>query len=153
MATRNDKTVLSRRDLLTAAVAMISVTAVPFDSIAGQAEADEMLKKLIGDAKPQAGKITLKLPEVAENGGSVPMTISCQSAMTDKDYCKSIHVVADGNPLPGICSFHFTPAAGKAEASLRIRMAKTQTVKAVAVMSDGSVYQAAAEIKVTIGGC
>lgn len=149
----NNKSALSRRELLAGAAALISVTAVPFESVAGQAEAEELLKKLTGGVAAKTGRITLKLPEVAENGGSVPMTVAVESAMTDKDFCKAIHVVADGNPMPGICSFHFTPAAGKAEASLRIRMAKTQTVRAVAVMNDGSTYQVAAEVKVTIGGC
>lgn len=153
MTTKSDKAALSRRELLSAAAAVISVTIVPFDAFAGPAEAEARIKELTGGVAAKAGKITLKLPEIAENGGSVPMVISVDSPMTDKDYCKAIHVVADGNPLPGICSFRFTPAAGKAEASLRVRMAKTQTVTAIAVMSDGSVYQTTASIKVTIGGC
>ncbi len=153
MATKINTSALSRRDLLSAAAALITVTTVPFESFAGTAETEARLKELTGGVAVKAGKITLKLPEIAENGGSVPMVVSVESPMTDKDFCKAIHVVADGNPMPGICSFRFTPAAGKAEASLRIRMAKSQTVTAIAIMSDGSVYQTTANIKVTIGGC
>jgi sulfur-oxidizing protein SoxY len=37
--------------------------------------------------------------------------------------------------------------------STRIRMAKTQNVIAVAEMSDGTLYRAVRNVKVTIGGC
>ena len=46
-----------------------------------------------------------------------------------------------------------TPANGKAEVQFRMRMAETQNVIAVALMSDGSAWTAAREVKVTIGGC
>jgi sulfur-oxidizing protein SoxY len=99
------------------------------------------------------GKILVKAPEVAENGNTVPITVSIESPMTEADYVRSVHIVADGNPAPGIASFTFTPASGKAEAQLRIRLAQTQTVIAVAEMSDGSLWTATREVKVTIGGC
>jgi len=57
------------------------------------------------------------------------------------------------NPRPHVITYHFTPANGKASASNRIRLAKTQNVSAVAEMSDGSLHMAKAEVKVTIGGC
>ncbi len=41
-------------------------------------------------------------------------------------------VVADGNPRGGIVTFHFTPDSGVAEANIRIRLASTQFVYAVA---------------------
>jgi sulfur-oxidizing protein SoxY len=52
-----------------------------------------------------------------------------------------------------VVSFHLTPASGKAEVSTRMRLAKTQNVVAVAVMSDGSVHRVSRKVKVTIGGC
>ena len=53
----------------------------------------------------------------------------------------------------GVASFELTPLAGKAEVQIRVRMASTQKIVAVAQMSDGSLWTAAREIKVTIGGC
>jgi sulfur-oxidizing protein SoxY len=73
--------------------------------------------------------------------------------MTDADFVKSVHVFADGNPLPGVASFHFSPACGKASASTRMRLATTQNIVCVAEMSDGKLFMAKAEVKVTIGGC
>lgn len=142
---------ISRRRLLIG-VAGVAV-ALPAAARADLTAADEALAKLTGGAKPQSGKVTIKLPQIAENGNTVPFTVTVDSPMTDKDYVKSIHVVAHGNPSPGVVSFHFTPASGKAEVAMRMRLAKTQDVRAVAVMSDGSVYQAMQEVKVTIGGC
>ena len=91
--------------------------------------------------------------KIAENGNAVPVTVTVDSPMTDKDYVEAIHVVADGNPNPGVASFTLTPLAGKAEVQLRVRMASTQKVIALAEMSDGSLWTLAREVKVTIGGC
>ena len=83
----------------------------------------------------------------------VPITVSIDSPMTAEDYVKSVHIFADGNPRPDVASFHFTPACGVATCSTRIRLAKTQNIVAVAEMSNGDVYMAKSEVKVTIGGC
>jgi sulfur-oxidizing protein SoxY len=81
------------------------------------------------------------------------VTVSVESPMTDKDYVKAVHVVADGNPNPGVGSFFFNPASGKCEVQLRMRLAQTQKIVAVAEMSDGTLWTTAREVKVTIGGC
>lgn len=62
-------------------------------------------------------------------------------------------IVAEGNPNPGVATFHFSPMSGAAKASTRMRMAKTQNIIAVAAMSDGSFHSAQVAVKVTIGGC
>jgi sulfur-oxidizing protein SoxY len=62
-------------------------------------------------------------------------------------------VLAEGNPNPGVATFHFTPLSGKAEASTRIRLATTQNIVAVAKTSAGKFYTANKLVKVTIGGC
>jgi sulfur-oxidizing protein SoxY len=115
--------------------------------------AAKAMAKLIGGKPTKSGRIKLKLPQIAENGNTVPFTISVDSPMTESDYVRAVHVVADGNPRPGVASFHFTPASGKAVVTTRIRMAKTQNIIAVAEMSDGSLYKAVQNVKVTIGGC
>jgi sulfur-oxidizing protein SoxY len=104
-----------------------------------------------GEAKP--GRVTLKAPEIAENGNAVPLTVSVDSEMSDKSYVKAIYIAADGNPNPGVSVYEFTPLSGKAEVSLRVRLQQTQKVVAVAEMNDGSLFTASREIKVTIGGC
>ena len=93
------------------------------------------------------------MPQIAENGNSVPVTVSVDSPMTADNYVKAVHIVAEANPDPAVASFQFTPMSGKAEVSTRMRLARTQQIVAVAEMSDGSIYSAKTEVKVTIGGC
>ena len=102
---------------------------------------------------PKEEKVTLKAPEIAENGNAVPVTVSVESEMSEKSFVKAIHIAADGNPNPGVATYEFTPLAGKAEIQLRVRLAQTQKLVVVAEMNDGTLYTASREIKVTIGGC
>ena len=134
-------------------VALVTLTMLPRGARADKAMMDEEIKKVVGDRTVQEGRITLDLPQIAENGNTVPIEVAVDSPMTEKDYCKAVHVFADGNPLPDVARFHFTPASGKAAAATRMRLAKTQNVIALAEMSDGSIFSAQAAVKVTIGGC
>ncbi|NQV82539.1 MAG: thiosulfate oxidation carrier protein SoxY [Rhodospirillales bacterium] len=148
---------IRRRDLL--AMAGTGVVAVAGISLfAGEAKADmagvnKAMMKSIGDKKAKSGRVTLELPQIAENGNTVPVTVEVESPMTDKDYVKALHIYAEGNPSPDVASFRFTPESGKARVSTRMRMIKSQNIVAVAEMSDGSVYMGKKAIKVTIGGC
>ncbi|MEZ5855203.1 MAG: thiosulfate oxidation carrier protein SoxY [Hyphomicrobiaceae bacterium] len=103
--------------------------------------------------KPKAEKIVLEIPEIAENGNTVPYTISVESPMTDSDYIKAVHVLSSANPLPNIASFYFGPAVGRATLASRMRLAKTQDVLILAERSDGQFLMAQRAVKVTIGGC
>ena len=149
--------VTGRREFLvmSGTAALSALLAGRMTGASAAAHMEGAMMKLIGDAKPMpaAGKIKFDLPEIAENGNTVPMTVKVASAMTDGDYVKKIHVLASGNPEPGVASFHLTPASGEASASIRMRLAKTQNVVALAEMSDGKVYIAKQTVKVTIGGC
>jgi sulfur-oxidizing protein SoxY len=114
--------------------------------------ADE-ITKLYGGKSFKEGRIKLDLPSIAENGLVVPLSFEVESPMTKADHVKTVHFFAEGNPNPQVASFTFTPLAPKAAASIRIRLAKTQNIVAVAEMSNGDVYKATKEVKVTIGGC
>lgn len=145
---------LTRRSTLTAGAL------AGFASLLGArlAFADEKMvmaeiKKLYGDKTMAEGKIKLDIPEIAENGLVVPVNVEVESPMTEPDYVKAVHIYADGNPQPGIVSYSFTPACGKASAATRMRLAQTQNIVCVAEMSNGSLHMAKANVKVTIGGC
>lgn len=122
-------------------------------AFADEASTAEALKAFTGGAEPTMGKITLKAPEIAENGNTVPVTVSVASDMTKESYVESVTLLAEGNPNPRVATFHFTPMSGEARATTRMRLAKTQNVIAVAKMNDGSVYVDKKQVKVTIGGC
>ena len=103
--------------------------------------------------KLKKAEVKIGLPEIAENGNTVPYTVHVDSPMTEKDYVKTLHVYATGNPGPQIVSANFTPMSGKAYIKGRMRLAKTQDVVAVAQMSTGKVYIGRTAVKVTVGGC
>ncbi len=111
------------------------------------------MKKLIGERAIEDGGITLKTPSIAENGNTVPVSVAVDAPFTADRYVKAIHLFAEENPAPEVASFFFTRASGKASASTRIRLAKTQRVIAIAEFSDGRILRTANEVKVTIGGC
>jgi sulfur-oxidizing protein SoxY len=147
------KKLIARRHLLRgAASAAAALAIVQKAAFATPETAKKALEALI-KGEPKDGRIVIKAPEIAENGNSVPVTVSVESPMTDSDYVKAIHVVADGNPNPNVISISFTPASGKAQADFRVRMAQTQKIIAVAETSDGKLFMASREVKVTIGGC
>ena len=113
----------------------------------------EAARELLEGRVPAAGAVTLELPLVSEDGSAVNMTVSVQSPMTTAQYVESVHVFASRNPSPEIAVFRFTPLAGRAEVSTRIRLNETQTVLAIALMNDGSVHAAEREVRVTVSGC
>jgi sulfur-oxidizing protein SoxY len=97
--------------------------------------------------------VTLRLPKIAETGNSVPLTVTVESPMTPDDHVLRLHIFIEGNPEPVAATYHFGARAGKAEMSTRIRLARSQTVLALAEMSDGSVRSGTASILVTLGAC
>lgn len=144
----------SRRQFLSFAGG--SITAFVLGTSAASATPDQVaaeIKKLIGDKKLNEGKIKLDLPSIAENGLVVPLGFEVESPMTEADYVKAVHLFAEGNPIPQIASFRFTPMSPKASASIRIRLAQSQNIVAVAETSGGEFFTARKEVKVTIGGC
>jgi sulfur-oxidizing protein SoxY len=146
--------ILSRRQAISGtSAAVFAALLTPRLSFATEAKVAEEMKRLFADRKLLDGKIRLDVPQIAENGLVVPVNIEVDSPMTDAEHVTSIHVFADGNPLPGVVSYTFTPACGKASAATRMRLSQTQNVICVAEMSNGTLHMAKAEVKVTIGGC
>jgi len=144
----------TRREVLFAAAGLAAAVALPAQpTFATTTEVDELIKTIAGSRKIAEGKVTIDLPSIAENGLVVPLNFAVESPMSAEDYVQAVHIFADGNPHPQVASYTFTPLSPKAAAQLRIRLAKTQTVTVLAVMSNGDVYSAGQEVKVTIGGC
>jgi sulfur-oxidizing protein SoxY len=135
---------LSRRDALWAGLG--GMAAATLSNPAFAATVDELTKGFTGGAAAAADGITITAPEIAENGNTVPISVNAPGAV-------AIMLLAAGNPEPAVCTYTFGPAAGSQMAATRIRLAKTQDVIALAKMADGSVKQAVANVKVTIGGC
>ena len=147
---------LHRRQILTIAIGAVAAaasSAEPGPAFAAKNDADDLIRKFTGGKTAAEGRVRLDLPEIAENGNAVPMTVSVESPMTEQSYVSDVLVVAEGNPRGGVATFHFSPASGVAEVNTRIRLAETENVIAIAKMNDGTVFKTSKQVKVTIGGC
>jgi sulfur-oxidizing protein SoxY len=76
-----------------------------------------------------------------------------ESPMSASDYVKAIHVFNEKNPQPNVISVKLGPRAGRAAIATRIRLSDTQTVTAIAEMSDGSFWSHAVDVVITLGAC
>jgi sulfur-oxidizing protein SoxY len=107
----------------------------------------ESLTRLLDGQTPElSDKIELKLPQIAENGAVVPISVS-----TALDNVASIAILVEKNVVPLVAQFDLSPECAPF-VSARIKMAETCDVIAV-VKAGGRYYSARQLVKVTIGGC
>lgn len=134
----------TRRETLALGVGAAAMTVLPFRVYA--ATTDELIAEFTGGADMADSGVTLTAPEIAENGNTVPISVSAPGA-------ESIMVLATGNPTPPVATFTFGSLAASQAASTRIRLAGTQDVVAIAKLGDGTFARTSSTVKVTIGGC
>ena len=142
-----------RRTLIRSLLTAAAVLAVPRWLLAARPDAafnadntESAVGSLFDAAVTESDQVTLKIPDIAENGAVVPVTIS-----TDLADVESISVIVDNNPNPLAALFELSPQS-VADVSVRIKMGESSTVRAV-VKAGGNLYSASKEVKVTIGGC
>jgi sulfur-oxidizing protein SoxY len=102
----------------------------------------EAYDALLAGRKPAPKGVLFDVPEIAENGNTVPFVVGVESPMTEADNVRTLHVLSTANPQAVLARFSFTPASGKAQVTGRIRLARSQ-----------DVLVAKTAVKVTIGGC
>lgn len=99
-----------------------------------------------GEQAQESDAIHIKVPDIAENGAVVPVTVS-----TDLNKVASISIIVENNPTPLTSSFKFNDQVAPF-VSTRVKMAATSDVIAI-VATEDHIYFAKRNIKVTIGGC
>jgi sulfur-oxidizing protein SoxY len=144
----------TRRQLLAAgaglgAAALVRLEPARATPVAMQAA----IRRMLGEASTREGKVKLSVPPLVENGNTVPLEVAVESPMTADDYVKAIHVFNEKNPQPNVISVRLSSRAGRARFTTRFRLADTQTVVAIAELSDGSFWSARAEVIVTLAAC
>jgi len=135
-----------------AAAGVVSLVAVE-PARATPAAMQQAIAQVVGAARVNPGRVKLELPPLSENGNLVPLAVSVESPMTAADHVRAIHVFTEKNPQPEVASFRFGPRAGRASVATRIRLADTQSVTAIAELSDGSFWSATAAVVVTLAAC
>ena len=146
----------TRREVLFAGTLTLAGVAAPVMVRPARATPAAMkaeIAKLVGEATVTQGKVKLDIPPLVENGNTVPCTVSVESPMTPADHVKAIHVFNEKNPQPNVISCYLGPRAGRATVSTRIRLTDTQSVVAIAELSDGSFWSASVEVIITLGAC
>jgi sulfur-oxidizing protein SoxY len=113
------------------------------------------LRRLFADRpiKDGAAVIGIEMPLIAEDGGSVPITVEVKSPMTPESHVKAIYILAEKNPRPLNVKVGLTPAAGQAYVATNLRLADSGPVRVVAEAGDGALWIASREVRVTVAGC
>ncbi len=110
-------------------------------------DVDAAIKAMTGSASSEeSDKIHIKAPDIAENGGVVPVSVT-----SDLEGVTDILILAPNNPVPMVAAFTLGEGA-EAFARTNIKMGKTGDVVAVVKAGD-KTYTARKAVKVTIGGC
>ena len=110
-------------------------------------DVDAAIKAMTGSASSEeSDKIHIKAPDIAENGGVVPVSVT-----SDIEGATDILILAPNNPVPMVAAFALGEGA-ETFARTNIKMGKTGDVVAVIKAGD-KTYTAKKAVKVTIGGC
>jgi sulfur-oxidizing protein SoxY len=143
-----------------ASVALLGLGNLPFAAMPALAAANDKypeeafklkneadaIKALYGRTAEPSDKVKLDAPEIAENGGVVPISVT-----TTLDKVTSISFFVAENPNALAASYKIPDGTLPGIAN-RLKMAKTSNVTAI-VEADGKLYSATKEVKVTVGGC
>ena len=138
----------TRRDFLGLACSLAA------GSVHATADAmQEAIRNVTGGKPVGKGKVRLDVPPLIENGNSVVLSVSVDSPMTAAEHVKAIHLFAPLNPLPGMVSVYLGPRSGRARFTTRVRVADSQTLVAVAQLSDGTFWSDSVSVVVTLAAC
>lgn len=103
-------------------------------------------------ASDARGIIELVTPVRAEDAAVVPVAIRTKLTQRPERYVRRIYLIVDKNPSPLAAMFELTPESGRADLETRIRIEEYTHVRAVAELSDGTLFADTRFVKAS-GGC
>lgn len=142
----------TRRRLLAAGLGLPWLVAVR-PARADAAELEAAVRAFAGDRPVQTGRVRLDISPLVENGNAVPVTLTVDSPMTSADHVQRLALFNERNPQREVASFRLGPRAGRARVDLRVRLAGSQQLVALAQLSDGSVWSQRVDVIVTLAAC
>ena len=141
---------------------LISLLVSPLRGLAAEGDAQSdvdiwatLLKPhYFGDTPLTEGRaiIDMKTPYRSEDAAFTPVSISAGIPQTEARYIKDIYVFVENNPQPLAGIFHLTPASGRADLALRVRVDQYTNIRAVAVLNTGEHHLVTNFVKAQ-GGC
>ena len=141
-----------RRGVLAIGVALASVVLVR-PAAAQSQELAAAVTAFAGGAPVRPGRVTLEIAKLVDNGNVVPVSVTVDSPMTASEHVTAIAIFNEKNPQRDVAKFKLGPRAGKASVSTRIRLATSQQLVAVAMLSDGSFWSDSADVIVVLAAC
>ena len=96
--------------------------------------------------------VELRVPVRAEDSGVVPLSINAKLPQTPERYVEKVYVFIDKNPKPLAGVFHLTPAMGRADLAMRLRINEFTFVRVVAEMNNGELHMDEGYTRAS-GGC
>ncbi len=148
---------MERRNFLNLTLGALAIAAVPASVRAedyrrtkpatwSAKTVDDAIKAMYGTSELVMEGVTLKTPDVASNGGAVPVDFS-----TDLDV-ESLLLLQDANPEAAVMAIT-TNKYSINKYSVKIKMGKSGTITIVAKGKDGKLYAAKKTLDVALGGC
>lgn len=146
---------LSRRSALAAgAGAMLAVAVRPARAQFVRRDAGatiEAIKAFTGGKEARQGKVAMDIPPLVENGNSAPLKLDV-AELGQGVFVRRIGVFNQKNPLPEVITLHLGERTAP-RVQTRIRLADSQTITAIAELSDGTFHSATADVIVTLAAC
>lgn len=107
-------------------------------------------REIIEDAEQNI--LEVKAPYRAEDATLAPVTIHTKIPQSEELYIKRMHVFIDKNPVPLVGIFDLTPASGKADLAMRVRINDHTYVRVIAELNTGELHMAKSFTRAT-GAC
>ncbi|MEQ8659181.1 MAG: quinoprotein dehydrogenase-associated SoxYZ-like carrier [Gammaproteobacteria bacterium] len=134
------------------------LAALPAGADSGQSEVDVwetlLRPEYFGERTINEGEsiVDLRVPLRAEDSGVVPVSINAGIAQTPERYIRQLYVFVDKNPRPLAGRFELTPAMGRADLAMRLRINEYTNVRVIAETSDGELHMDTGFTRAS-GGC
>jgi sulfur-oxidizing protein SoxY len=107
---------------------------------------EDAIKALYGKTPTESKDVSLTVPEVASNGGAVPVKIK-----TSID-AKTVALFQDVNPESAVAVWTI-PEAGIINYATKIKMKKSGSIIVVVEDKKGNLYTTKKSLEVALGGC
>ena len=147
-----------RRHLLAAAAgvgaaALLRPVAWAQTTIGTPDELTAAIQKFTSGKPALPGKVKLDISPIVDNGNSVPVTVTVDSPMSATERVSAIAIFNEKNPQRDVVNFQLGPRAARAVVSTRIRLATSQKLVAVALLSDGTCWSQGVDVVVALAAC
>jgi len=148
---------MQRRTFLSLAAGACALAAVPASVRAEDFRAskptvwtaktvDDAMKAMYGTTTTVAQGVTVVAPDVASNGGAVPVDVK-----SDID-AKTVAIFQNVNPESAVIVYELNDSS-IIDFSIKIKMKGSGTITAVVQGKDGKLYSGSKTLDVALGGC